>query len=352
MLIKLQHAWYTDKKWVWCLFPFTVLFCLLSSARRFFFRVGVLPSKGAAIPVVVVGNIGIGGNGKTPLVLALLKALRLRGYTPAVLSRGYGGNQSNFPYLVSDEDTAKLVGDEPALITKREQCILVIDPIRARGVDFIEQNTGADVVICDDGLQHYAMKRDIEICVLDKRGLGNEYLLPMGPLREGKWRLQKVDATVHNIGFTEHNESNNPESDSDLNSFKMALQPACWVNVHTQEEKSLGDFTSDIVSQNGKVSITALAGIGDPKRFFDTLDSMKIKLDKAIGFPDHHQFIEDDIPKTGWVLMTEKDAVKCLGISHINTWYLRIDAVLCNKFYTLIEDGIETKAKLLAKSRA
>jgi tetraacyldisaccharide 4'-kinase len=347
----LQDAWYTQNKWVWCLFPFTCLFWLLSLIRRWLFDVGGLPSTGASIPVVVVGNIGIGGNGKTPLVLAMLKALRSRGYNPAVLSRGYGGRQSSFPYLVSEKDAAQRVGDEPALIIKREQCILVIDPIRARGVQFLEKNTQADVVICDDGLQHYAMKRDIEICVLDKRGLGNGYLLPMGPLREGKWRLQQVDAIVHNIGFTAQSESNNVSNDSAKNLFEMGLQPACWINIFTHEEKSLGDFSISLENKPSNIVVTALAGIGDPRRFFDTLTSMNIKLDKTVGFADHHQFVEDDIPQSGWVLMTEKDAVKCLGFSHPNMWYLRIDAILCDRFYKLIEDGIQTKAKLLAKSR-
>jgi tetraacyldisaccharide 4'-kinase len=311
-----------------------------------------MSSEGADIPVVVVGNIGIGGNGKTPLVLALLNALRLRGYTPAVLSRGYGGNQSGFPYKVNVNDAAELVGDEPALIIRREQCILVIDPIRARGVKFIAQNTQADVVICDDGLQHYAMKRDVEICVLDKRGVGNGYLLPMGPLREGKWRLAQVDAIVHNIGFVEHHESKMPNSGPTLNNFEMGLRPACWVNINSKEERSLDDFLLSLAQSNRKIMITALAGIGDPKRFFDTLESMKINVDRAIGFADHHQFAKSDIPQAGWVLMTEKDAVKCVAFAHTDTWYLRIDAKLSDAFYALIEDGIHTKAKLLAKSRA
>jgi tetraacyldisaccharide 4'-kinase len=350
MLDKLQRAWYKKEYWVWSLFPFTLLFWLLSSARRRLFQIGLLSSKNSNIPVVVVGNIGIGGNGKTPLVLALVKELRIKGYTPAVLSRGYGGNQSAFPHLLNEKDSANLVGDEPALICQREHCITVIDPIRARGVSFIEQHTKADIVICDDGLQHYAMKRDIEICVLDKRGVGNGYLLPMGPLREGKWRLAKVDAVVHNIGTT--CDVSHAYYTHEKNSFEMDLQPSCWVNVHTKEKKSVQEFRDYIAQQGINLSVTALAGIGDPKRFFDTIRTMNIVATITTSFPDHHAFSEQDIPSEGCVLMTEKDAVKCVNFERSNAWYLQIDAALSDDFFRLVEEGISAKTKGFVKSRA
>jgi tetraacyldisaccharide 4'-kinase len=352
MTTKLIRAWFSNAKWVWCLFPLTFVFWLLSCIRRFLFRTGLFASNEASIPVIVVGNIGVGGNGKTPLVLALVTTLQNKGYTLAVLSRGYGGSQTNFPCLVDKNDSAALVGDEPALISKRACCIVVIDPVRARGVKFIEQNTAANVIICDDGLQHYAMQRDVEICVLDKRGVGNGYLLPMGPLREGVWRLKTVDALVHNIGFSAHKESSKANLDSVMAGFEMRLQPSCWVNVNTQETKSLAEFAVNVKRAGENTVFTALAGIGDPKRFFDTLENMQLKLDRTISFSDHHQFTQDDLPTNGWVLMTEKDAVKCIGFIHKNAWYLRIDATIDDDFYTLIEDRVQAKSQLLVKKRA
>lgn len=360
MLARLQQAWYSDARWVWCLSLLSGLFWLLSSLRRQLFKIGVLPSSDSEIPTVVVGNIGIGGNGKTPLVLALVESLRNRGYHPAVLSRGYGGSHTRFPHIVNAQNTAEQVGDEPALIFKRQSCIVVIDPVRVRGVKYILENTIANVVICDDGLQHYAMKRDIEICVLDKRGVGNGYLLPMGPLREGRWRLKQVDAIVRNIGYSglDYSDEHGENKEDDVNNgFNMSLQPSCWVNILTQQESSLTDFAAMIYgqqkqqSQNETQIITALAGIGDPKRFFDTLHTMHIIPDKMIPFADHHQFVSGDIPTDGYVLMTEKDAIKCVGFDNTNAWYLRIDARLNEAFYALIESGIEDKAKRLANKR-
>lgn len=347
MFNKLQEAWYNNHHWVWLLAPITLLFYLISACRRLFFRLGILASSKANVAVIVVGNIGIGGNGKTPLVIALVKQLRRRGYSPAVLSRGYGGQQSEFPYLVGNNDTASLVGDEPALIFQREDVTTVIDPRRARGVQYIEQNTSANVIICDDGLQHYAMARDLELCVLDKRGIGNGFLLPMGPLREGKWRLATVNAIIQNIGF-DPQKLNAKDSVSTLEAnaslppfYNMRLEPSSWVNVNTKQTLDLSEFKS--VLANNELPLTAIAGIGDPKRFFDTLSAMGIQTHENIAKPDHHAFNKHDIPRSEIVLMTEKDAIKCRHFAHENTWYLRIDADIDDEFFTLIENTVKTK---------
>lgn len=353
MFKKLQQAWYSETKWVWCLAPLSALFWVLSSLRRLFFSLGLLSSTGANIPVVVVGNIGIGGNGKTPLVLALVKSLVEKGYSPAVLSRGYGGKQTQFPYIVNPDDPAHLVGDEPALIVKRENILLVIDPVRARGVEFIQNNTNANVIICDDGLQHYAMKRDLELCVLDKRGVGNGYLLPMGPLREGVWRLNTVDAVVNNIGFEAVQDNAIVGSKAAVKDFDMRLHAMRWVNVKSAHSKSMEEFTLELAQKHKEgLQVNALAGIGDPKRFFDTLTSMAINTHTQTAFADHYQFIANDLPPQSMVLMTEKDAVKCTKFAHENCWYLEISAVLPDAFFQLIVKGIETKAKHLMQSRA
>lgn len=353
MIKTLQQAWYSGSKWVWCLAPLSVLFWALSSLRRLLFRLGLLSSKGSNIPVVVVGNIGIGGNGKTPLVLALVQNLVEKGYSPAVLSRGYGGKQTQFPYIVNINDSAQLVGDEPALIVKRENTLIVIDPVRARGVEFVENNTNANVIICDDGLQHYAMRRDIELCVLDKRGIGNAYLLPMGPLREGIWRLENVDAIIKNIGFDAPQVEAIATEKGITKEFGMTLRAIKWVNIKSSKSKSVDEFKL-IVEQKRKegIQVDAIAGIGDPKRFFDTLKTMDINTQTQTGFADHYQFGTNDLPVQNMVLMTEKDAVKCIDFAHDNCWYLEISADLPKEFFDLIEKGIETKAKHLAQSRA
>lgn len=349
MIKKLQEAWFSEQKWIYLLAPLTCLFAVLSAFRRALFRLNIKSSYQSTLAVIVVGNIGIGGNGKTPLVLALVKRLKEQGYRPAVLSRGYGGMQRDFPYLLLANDAASLVGDEPALINNRVVCPVIIDPIRARGAKFIENNTQANIIICDDGLQHYALERDIELCVVDKRGLGNGFLLPMGPLREGKWRLNTVDLVVNNLGFL--NESNDTcvfdeQSSSFGEQFKanvkglkeginayMSLHHVAWVNLVDNIELDTKDFNHYLSTRkSNKISVHAMAGIGEPERFFKTLDKLAVTCSSTQAYPDHYVYKASDIPKDAVVLMTEKDAVKCLHLSHENCWYLKISARLSQDF--------------------
>lgn len=327
--------------------PLSALFWLLSAVRRSLFKLGILPQYRSRLPVIVVGNIGIGGNGKTPVVLSIVEYLQQNGFTPAVLSRGYGGSQDVFPHLVKPEDAAQLVGDEPRLIASRRECIMVIDPLRTRGVRYLEQHTNADVIVCDDGLQHYALARDVELCVIDKRGLGNGFLLPAGPLREGEWRLRKVSSIVHNLGLLAH------ENMSELAKLKanavnafansqreqlvhnaMYLQAATWVNVKSGESSGLQEFANIACAHNNSV---ALAGIGEPQRFFDSLQALGVSVSKCVGLGDHHAFAERDIPSDALVLMTEKDAVKCASFAHDDCWYLQIDACIDEALFDLLE---------------
>lgn len=328
--MSLQNAWYTKQKWVWILAPFTLLFWCISSLRRASFKLGFKRIKRSRLPVIIVGNISVGGNGKTPVTLALVEYLQSQGHTPAVLSRGYGGSQTTFPHLLTPHCKPSVVGDEPALMAKRLNCPIVIDPKRARGSEYIEQHTKVSVIICDDGLQHYALARSIELCVLDKRGIGNGYLLPMGPLREGAWRLNSVDACILNAN-EEENALVNKLSSVRSPLFTMALKATSWVNVASNERRSLQDF-----SLEGK-NVAALAGIGDPKRFFSTLHNIGILPSKEISLPDHHHFQASDIPSGYTVLMTEKDAIKCANIAHSDCWYLQVNAVLPETFYAFLQ---------------
>jgi tetraacyldisaccharide 4'-kinase len=326
-MMALQHAWYENKKWVWLLLPFSILFFCISSVRRALFKLGVLSSDKPNAFVIIVGNITVGGNGKTPTVIAIAEHLTQKGYRCGVLSRGYGGSQTSFPYLVSANDEPSLVGDEPKLMQHRLACPVVIDPKRVRGAKHLTDAHQCDVIICDDGLQHYALKRDFEIVVMDGRGLGNAKLLPMGPLRELPSRLSEADVVLFN------GQPNTAFSIARDKFATMALEPEQWINVNT------GEKCATLSVQNNQ-AITAIAGIGDPNRFFTTLLNLGINCDKTIAFPDHHAYQISDIPE-GMVLMTEKDAVKCTSFAHDNCWYLQVSGNISENIYQLIDNKLK-----------
>lgn len=315
----LVEWWFRAKKRLWLLWPLSFLYRVLSRLRKYLYKQNFLSSYSSSLPVIVVGNISVGGSGKTPVCLWLAKLLKDEGYQPVILSRGYGGNATNFPHLVTSLCSAELVGDEPALFARREICPVVIDPKRARGAQFIETEQLGNVIICDDGLQHYALQRDIEICVLDPRGFGNGRLLPMGPLREGVSRLSQVDSV---IVHQHHHMCDQVLSVIDgKTKGSLSLEPMHFVNLQTNAQVSLDAFKP-------QTKCTAIAGIGNPQRFFDTLTKLKINCHSYIRYPDHHQFSADNIPADACVLMTEKDAVKCQEFAHDDCWYLQVEAEL------------------------
>jgi tetraacyldisaccharide 4'-kinase len=320
----LHDAWYEDKKWVWVLLPITILFLGLSKLRKLFFKVGLFASSKPNAFIIIVGNISVGGNGKTPTVIAVAEYLLGQGYRCGVLSRGYAGSQTQFPHLVKDNDEPSLVGDEPTLMQHRLSCPIVIDPKRVRGANFLAESHHCDVIICDDGLQHYALQRDFEIVVMDGRGVGNGFLMPMGPLRESVSRLNSVDVVVFN------GQANNDIFAAADKSASMILEPDQWVNVKTGEIKTTLSVQA----------ATAIAGIGDPNRFFSTLADMGIRCEKNIGFADHYTYKSSDIPE-GMVLMTEKDAVKCKTFAHDNCWYLQVSGNISENIYKLIDNKLK-----------
>jgi tetraacyldisaccharide 4'-kinase len=308
--------WYSPGWYHWpiiiLLLPLTALFWLLSALRRTLFRLHVKSSVDISVPVIVVGNISVGGNGKTPLVLYLAKRLRQEGYHPGVLSRGYGGKNASYPMTVEQGSKVEMVGDEATLMRQHINCPMVVDPVRPRGANELTEKHNCDVIICDDGLQHYALNRDIDIVVIDgQRRCGNKLLLPAGPLREGLWRLDTVDFVVLNGGLVTNSE------------YLMSLEAGKLINVkHPNKSLSINDLTSPV---------TALAGIGNPQRFFSLLEKKKVILKDQISFVDHHIFSEKDIP-IGTVIMTEKDAVKCTQLTHDDCWYLPVSASLTSQF--------------------
>lgn len=317
--------WHQGRWWVWFLSPLTVIFWLLSALRRGCFKFGVKKSIRVDAKVIVVGNISVGGNGKTPVVLALAEYYKKRGLKVGILSRGYGGKSDHYPRVVTKDDSAVEVGDEPKLLALRSNVTVVIDPIRSRGADYLSCECQCDLIICDDGLQHYALARDVEIVVMDERMLGSGYLMPMGPLREGRWRLSTVDALIHN----RHNNDRPVMNAGETPQYLMQLSPDHFTSVR-EPHKTIA------CEKLAETPATAMAGIGAPERFFAQLKHMGIPLSQCRGFPDHHQFSAKDIP-TGTVVMTEKDAVKVADFAHNDCWYLPVSANIDSEFYSLID---------------
>jgi tetraacyldisaccharide 4'-kinase len=312
----IDNIWYSPRWYHWpaiiLLLSLTALFWLLSVLRRMLFRLNIKPSVDIPVPVIVVGNISVGGNGKTPLVVYLATRLRQQGYHPGVLSRGYGGKNACYPMTVEQSSKVAVVGDEAILMRQHINCPLVVDPVRPRGALELVDTHKCNVIICDDGLQHYALNRDIEIVVMDgQRRCGNNMLLPAGPLREGSWRLDTVDFLVLNGGLVSKGE------------YLMSLEAGKLINVkHPNKSLSISSLTSPA---------TALAAIGNPQRFFSLLQKKQVKIKNQISFVDHHAFSKEDIP-SGLVIMTEKDAVKCTQIAHDDCWYLPVSASLTSQF--------------------
>ena len=282
----IEKVWFNKhraKYWlVPLLLPLTCLFYLLSAIRRFAFSVGILKSVQVSKPVIVVGNIGVGGNGKTPVVVHLVAVAQTLGFTPGVISRGYGGVAEQYPYLLNDNSTSSEAGDEPILIYQRCHVPVAVGADRVANAQLLIEQ-GCDVIISDDGLQHYRLKRDLELIVVDgKRLFGNGLLLPAGPLREGSWRLGQADIVIYNGA---------KPADTNMctnKSLLMILAASEVVHIKTGEKVLLANF----LNQQHKVN--AIAGIGDPPRFFATLAALGFSLEKQQGFIDHKDFTIDD----------------------------------------------------------
>lgn len=308
----IEKIWFENhplKYLLWpLLWPLSLLFGVISQSRKQAFTLGKKESFRAPVPVVVVGNITAGGNGKTPMVIWLVEALQRQGFKPGVVSRGYGGKSPFYPLVLNDNTPPAHSGDEPKLIYRRTGAPVAVAPIRSDAVKALLP-LGVDVIITDDGLQHYALQRDIEFVVVDGvRRFGNQQLIPLGPLREPVTRLTDVDFIVTNGGQAQRGE------------IAMHLSPSLAVNLVSGEKVPVSQL-EDLV---------AFAGIGHPPRFFDTLDKLGAKPIVTQGFADHQDFKPSELAalaKQGAnVIMTEKDAVKCAGFAKENWWYLPVSA--------------------------
>lgn len=306
---RIEKSWYENKWWNLWLLPLTAIFFLLSHSRRLLFTQLIKSPKNNTIPVVVIGNITVGGTGKTPLTCQLVSLLREQGIQVGIISRGYGSNAPYYPYALAKNENAITVGDEPKLLRDRLDCPVVIGSDRNAAIRLLSEQ-GVDLILSDDGLQHYKMARDYEIVVLDAtRKLGSNWLLPAGPLREGAWRLDRVDSVILN--------------GSDDNNQGMCIVPSAWINAKTGEREALDYFAGQ--------KMHAIAGIGNPQRFFSTLDALGVAHKDTI-FADHHAFVSSDLQVddtySKQLVMTEKDWVKCAAFADEDMWYLEINASL------------------------
>lgn len=315
-MLWLQRQWLRLTPWHVVLLPLSALFGLVTALRRVLYRAGLLRAVRLPVPVIVVGNISVGGTGKTPLVLWLADFLRQQGYHPGIVSRGYGGGAEGAVAVDIRSDPA-VVGDEPLLLARKSGCPVWVGRDRvAAGNALLRAHPECDVLVSDDGLQHYRLARDMEIVVVDgERKFGNGLLLPAGPLREGVSRLRSVDAVVVNGG--------SPKAAMQLrNEFEMSLQGGVFYNLRNQELHAVAtDFTVK--------KLHAVAGIGNPQRFFAHLRRLGLAFEEH-AFPDHWAYRPQDLDydAADALLMTEKDAVKCAGFADERYWALAVEAVL------------------------
>jgi len=316
-------SWYKKSLWLYLLYPFSLLFSYLTSRRRRKYIKNKEISYKSDIPIIVVGNLTIGGTGKTPLVKYIANELANKGYKPGIVSRGYGGKFKE-TLQVTNETSVKETGDEAQILSKLD-FPFYIDRNRVRAVKKLTKDHDCDVIISDDGLQHYKMGRHIEIAVIDgKRRFGNNLTFPAGPLRESKNRLNSVDFIVNNSGPTEEDE------------YLMNISPSNFVHLKSGKSYSIDKWPMHN-------QIHAVAGLGNPGRFFDLLD--KLGFDSIRHpFPDHHNFSSSDIFYLDHlpIVMTEKDASKCKDFDNNKIWYLTIDADVTNKFIDKLDKKLKS----------
>ena len=314
---QLVQQWYSPRASLW-LVPFSWLFLLLTTLRWLAYRTGLLKSEKLPVPVVVVGNISVGGTGKTPLVTWLIKLLQQRGYHPGIITRGYGGQARQWPQWVTAESDPVLVGDEPVLLAQRCGCPVVAAPDRVLAARMLLEQSGCNILISDDGLQHYRLQRDVEIVVIDgARRFGNGHCRPAGPLREPVSRLKRVDYCVVN---------GRAGGGAGADEVEMTLLPEKLVSLLSgNSETALANFHGQ--------QVHAVAGIGNPSRFFELLRQHGLTVIEH-AYPDHYPFKADDLNFADElpILMTEKDAVKCRHFATARIWYLPVQAQLDGLF--------------------
>lgn len=326
--MSLERAWYGSSKWLILLRPLARLFGYLSRRRR---KKLSACAKGPNKPILIVGNLSVGGSGKTPLIIELIRLAQDLGFKPGVISRGYGGRAPHDPLVVDQSTPVEQSGDEPKLITIKTGVPLVVSPDRVAAAELLSSTYDIDLIFSDDGLQHYGLKRDFEIAVIDgERGLGNGKLLPEGPLRELPSRLEEVDLVVVN-----------GQSGDWLNAIRYQLIPQQLINLKT------GELLAANPEALGGRYVSAIAGIGNPDRFFNLLRNLGFEV-SARALRDHAKIEASDLTPVNNhpLIMTEKDAVKCVSFATENCWALSVQA----KFQSADELRLQSILKQLCQT--
>lgn len=307
----IERIWSGQSWFYLLLLPLSWVYELISVLIRTSYLLGLCRSWRAPLPVIVVGNLTVGGNGKTPVVIWLVEQLQQRGYRVGVVSRGYGGKSLYYPLILTEKVDTGQAGDEPVLIFQRTGAPVAVAPKRSEAIQALLDKYQLDLIITDDGLQHYALQRDFELVVIDGiRRFGNGWCLPAGPMRESEARLNSVDAMITNGGIARHGE------------IPMKLTARDAVNI----------MTSETIPVTQLQNVVAMAGIGHPPRFFLTVENLGVSLENKYIFSDHQNYSLEQLSSLvdghQTLLMTEKDAVKCRVFAQPNWWYLPVDAEL------------------------
>jgi len=312
------------------LWPLSLIYRAAFALNKNLYRVGLKSIYRAPVPLIVVGNLTVGGTGKTPIVIYLIEQLRLHGYTPGVISRGYHGNTVEGVQSVKPDTPIIESGDEPAMLMRRTKAPIVIGANRQAACEMLLDEFSVDVIVSDDGLQHHALARDVEICLRDMTTpQTNHYLLPAGPYREPRTRFETIDLLVtHQPATNEFNGELSSNTGGIDKEFTMYLDASAPISVNS--------FAGNGSTANGfdtNKLTHAVAGIANPQRFFDTCRSLGYTIEEH-GFADHHAFSASDLNfgEAAQVLMTEKDAVKCVNFNNASFWFLPVNAKLENGF--------------------
>ncbi len=313
----LERCWRRRGACALALFPLSLLFRVLAALRRFGYRAGVLRSFHPGVPVIVVGNIVSGGSGKTPFVAWLCRWLRDRGLRPGVVLRGYGGNSPNWPVIVDAATSPLVAGEEAVLLARSAAVPVVAGPDRSADTRALLESGEVDVIVCDDGLQHYALRRDFEIVLHDDRG-HNGWCLPAGPLREPRSRLARADLVLL-------------DDDMEMRLLRTAGRPRRLNDP--QRSAELSAFRDK--------RVLAACGIARPERFFDMLAAAGIRFDRRI-LPDHNPFRAEDFPRLDYdaILLTEKDAIKCESFADQRFWWLPLETAATSSLEAALVRGL------------
>lgn len=339
----LARAWYEEIRghpWLYLLWPFSLLFRGLAALRRK--RQSAGAQRLGKQPVIVIGNITVGGAGKTSLLIALALELKERKFSPGIVSRGYGASGGGFPLAVTADSDPDECGDEPVLIAASTGCPVVVDPDRPAAVAHLLAEHKVNVVLSDDGLQHYRLHRDIEIAVVDgSRLFGNGLPLPAGPLREPRRRLHEVDFVIVNGEPAEELELPVPP-------YQATMEPHSLINLASGEERSFAGAPFHVGH-----TLQLISGIGNPERFYSLMEILPYPVAR-IEFPDHHKFSAEDfegerVDLHQPIVMTEKDAVKCRRFATANFWALRADMKLPPAF---VKDLLKRIRQVKTKAKA